>query len=124
MSSEDSSKDSEEPARASRSICEDALEGFRVAEDTFAGLIESNHIEVRDFMILSFVCDQGAMSIDRIKSALGLSTEMTMHCLSRLLTVELVQFNIDVEAGLTSGVVYPTGLGQSVARRIHDAVPA
>ena len=41
-----------------RSICEEALDSFSQSDDSLADLIEDNHIEVRDFMVLSFVCDQ------------------------------------------------------------------
>lgn len=114
--SDDNDKTSTTP-----SICEEALEEYRSAEDTFAGLIESNHIEIRDFMILSFVCDQGMMELDRIRSILGLSGESTLSCVARLRDVELVTISTG-QILETSSVVSPTGLGISIARRIHSRV--
>lgn len=90
-----SDKNKNRPPIGTPSICEEALEGYRSAEDTFAGLIEKNHIEVRDFMVLSFICDQRGMTADRISSALGLSQESTMSCIERLRKTELVSFDID-----------------------------
>jgi hypothetical protein len=119
MTSSDDKKASSDPTP---SICEEALEEYRNAEDTFAGLIESNHIEIRDFMILSFVCDQGAMTVDRIKSVLGLSNESAMSCIARLRDIDLISFDIESATGLISSSITPTGIGRSVASRIHSKV--
>ena len=67
-----------------RSICEEVLEQFSKSDDSLAGLIEANHIEVRDFMILSLICDQGEMGVDQLTSALGLSYETILGCIENL----------------------------------------
>lgn len=102
------------------SICEDVLEEFRNADDTLAGLIEGNHIEVRDFIILSFVCDQGTMTIDLIVSALGLSRESAMSCVERLRNMDFVTFNINEATGKIQDGVSATPYGKTVTQRIHS----
>ncbi len=107
-------------AQLTPSICEDVLEEFRNADDTLANLIESNHIEVRDFIILSFVCDQGEMTIDRIVSALGLSRETAMSCVERLGDMDFVTFEIDEPTQKIKGSVSATAFGRAITQRIHS----
>lgn len=107
--------------RPTTSICEDALEQYRNGDDTLAGLIERNHIEVRDFMILSFVCDQGSMTVDRIESALGLSRESILSCVERLKNIELVIVDVDECSGEISGDISPSMIGKAISQKIHSS---
>ncbi len=109
-----------EAVPSTTSICEDVLEQYRSGDDTLAGLIERNHIEVRDFMILSFVCDQGSMSVDRIKSALGLSRESILSCVERLKNIELVIFEVDESSGKVKGDISPSMIGKAISQKIHS----
>lgn len=77
------------PTEISISICEAALERYSALDDSLAELIRQASIEVRDFMLLSFVCDQGSMSVEQINRALGISPESTRHCVERLIQAQL-----------------------------------
>ena len=100
------------------SICEEALASFSKSDDSLAGVIEQNHIELRDFMILSFICDQNAMSVEQICSALGLSRHTTIDCVGRLMSAGLVDAAIVDEPHASTNRVVPTGAGRTLARRI------
>ena len=106
------------PADLTRSICEEALESFSQSDDSLADLIEDHHIEVRDFMILSFVCDQNEMAIDKLTHALGLSRSTVVGCIERLQTAGLVQYHLAAETVELSDRVVPTPAGRKITRRI------
>lgn len=107
------------PTEISISICEAALERYSALDDSLAELIRQASIEVRDFMLLSFVCDQGSMSVEQINRALGISPESTRHCVDRLIQAQLVYYN-NVEGELDGDrFVSPTATGKQVTRGIH-----
>lgn len=101
-----------------QSICEEALERFRATDDSLAGVLESNHIEVRDFMLLSFVCDQDGLSIQQVMSALGISLHTVSDCVDRLSHAGLAGYR-NLEGGPDrSTVVVPTAQGKTIAKRV------
>jgi len=108
------------PSELTPSICEEALTRFREADDTFAGLIEENHIEVRDFMVLSFICDQNAMSIAQLSGALGLTRLTTIDCVSRLIRANLAKADLTDAPQVSTNRVVPTAAGRELAHRILD----
>ena len=66
------------------SITEETVEEYLKVGDSLAGLIAKNGLQVRDFVLLSFVCDQGSMDIARLVNALGLGRSSTLNCINRL----------------------------------------
>jgi len=108
----------------SRSICEEAINEFTRSDDSLAQLVADAHLDVRDFMTLSLVCDQSTLSIDQLVRALGLSRESVLDCVDRLEHVGLLSRN----AGIThhdgheiSGAgldVSATAQGRKLTRRI------
>ena len=100
------------------SICEEALEGFANSDDSLADLIDANHIELRDFMILSFVCDQNEMVIGQLMRALGLSRTTIISCMERLQTAGLIHYKQAGETAELSDTVAPTATGRTIAQRI------
>ncbi len=106
------------PNDLTRSICEEALESFSQSDDSLADLIEDNHIEVRDFMILSFVCDQNEMAIVQLSRALGLSRSSVAGCAERLQTAGLVLYQQVAESAEASDKVIPTPAGRNITERI------
>lgn len=102
------------------SICEEALERFSRSDDTLAGLIEASNIEVREFMILSFVCDQHNFSVGQIMRALGLSQETAFYCTDRLATAGLVRINAEDQRD-PAAILSPTPAGRIIVRRVLDA---
>ena len=102
------------------SICEEALNRFRQSDDTFAGLIKEHNIEVRDFMILSFICDQNSMSIGQLCSALGLSRSSMIDCVSRLIKAQLAEADLSQDPHVSTNRVAPTESGHTLVHRILD----
>lgn len=105
-----------------RSICEEALIRFSDSDDSLAGMIEQFSIEVRDFMLLSLVCNQEAFDIDQLGRALGLSRKSTGNCISRLSDAGLVKHNGAASATADGAEVRTTVAGRVLARRILDRI--
>lgn len=108
------------PDGLTRSICEEALDRFSHSDDSLAGLIEANNIEVRDFMILSFVCDQNQLAVEQLMRALGLSRESVLDCVERLVQADLVVYRQVATVAEPGNGVSPTSAGRMIARRVLD----
>jgi DNA-binding MarR family transcriptional regulator len=106
------------PLELTRSICEAALESLSESDDSLAGLIEENHIDVRDFMVLSFVCDQNEMAIEQLSGTLGFSRSTVIACVERLQTAGLAGYQIIDDTAESSERVIPTAAGREVTDRI------
>lgn len=104
------------------SICEAALAHFSDSDDSLAGMIERYAIEVRDFMLLSLLCDQESFEFDQLERALGLDRDSIRRCLVRLGNAGLVKHN-GVAAGTPeSDSVRTTVAGRILAQRILDGM--
>ena len=110
------------PEDLTPSIYEAALERFSQSDDSLAGVIEKHHIEVREFMVLSLICDQGELKMDQLRRALGLSNESLSTCLERLANAGLLR--ADVVRGLIDDKhpIRPTPNGRSISRTILDNI--
>jgi DNA-binding MarR family transcriptional regulator len=106
------------PKDLTRSICEEALENFSQSDDSLASLVEENHIEVRDFMILSFVCDQNELTVEQLMRVLGLSRTTIVGCVERLQSAGLIHYGQAGETAESSDQVAPTGAGRTITQRI------
>jgi len=102
------------------SICEEALSRFSRSDDSLAGIIEQHDIDVRDFMLLSLVCDQGELSLEQLTRALGLDTESVAACIERLSNAGLLHVAVDVAALAMHSPVLATSAGQAFTRRVLD----
>jgi len=108
----------------SESICEAVLERYAQSDDSIAQSMEKNHIEVRDFMILSFVSDQNEMRLVQLMQALGLSFATIDHCVERLVSSGLVVYKNAKDRDRLESAICPTGVGRSVCLRIHNQASA
>lgn len=104
---------------ASLSICKAALESYSLADDTLAELIKKASIEVRDFMLLSFVCDQDRLCADQISRAFGFEPDETRSAIERLLNAKLIELDGFGDHGQTVECVRPTTNGRKVTEQIH-----
>ena len=103
------------------SICEAAFEEYTKLDDSLTELIHKNCIEVRDFVILSFVFDQGELSTDQISQILGLSKEKTRFCIERLIDADLIKYkdhNGDDDVNGEHPICL-TDTGKMVTLRVH-----
>jgi len=106
------------PSELTPSICEEALENFSKSDDSLAELIEENHIEVRDFMILSFVCDQNELTVEQLMRVLGLGRRTIITCIERLQAAGLIHYSQAGETAESSDQVSPTAPGRTITERV------
>ena len=69
-------------------------------------------------MLLSFVCDQGSMSIEQISRALGMDLESTQGCVDRLIMALLVHYKRIGGGTGDNYQVSPTSAGLRVCEQI------
>jgi DNA-binding MarR family transcriptional regulator len=110
------------PEDLTPSICEAALGRFSQSDDSLAGVIEQHHIEVREFMVLSLICDQGELEIRQLGRALGLSKNSLSGCIEQLVTAGLLQPGAGANPGDADCLIRPTADGCSLARKILDNI--
>ena len=101
------------------SICEAALSSFSASDDSLAGMIEQYAITVRDFMMLSLLCDQESFDLDQLERAVGLNRDELERSLTRLTNAGLIKHN-----GVAAKVpeIRTTVSGRVLARRILDGI--
>ena len=103
------------------SICEEALARFSESDDSLTGMIERYAIKVRDFMLLSLLCDQESFGVDQLERALGLDRDSIDRCIGRVDEAGLVKHN-GAGNGTDSLVVQTTAAGRILAQRILNGL--
>jgi DNA-binding MarR family transcriptional regulator len=73
-----------------KSIAGQSAAHFIAGDDSLAALLLNNGIKVRDFILLSFLSDQGPMSVIRLSRVVGIEPDSTLNSLQRLSAVNLV----------------------------------
>jgi len=63
---------------------------FIAKDDSLAALLLNHGIKVRDFILLSFLSDQGPMSILRLSRTVGIEPRLALRSLRRLSSANLV----------------------------------
>ena len=111
-------KDERERAGLSTSICEAALNQFGQSDDSLAGVIGEHDISVRDFMLLSLVCDQNCFDIDQLERALGLENDAVTRSVERLSAASLLCPDVDIPETSLDKRVCASEAGKKLARRI------
>lgn len=101
------------------SITKETVEHYLAVGDSLAGLIANQGLRVRDFVLLSFVRDQGPMDIAQLVVVLGLGQSATLSCLDRLEKAGLVQQQTGPHGGDVL-LISPTTLGIEVINRIDE----
>ena len=100
------------------SICAAALERFSQSEDSLAGIIEQHHIAVREFMIVSLICDQEELGLDQLSRALGLSAKTVIDCVERMIDAGMLQLGAGSSLHLEDCRIQSTPAGQLITRKI------
>jgi hypothetical protein len=101
------------------SICEAVYEEYSRVNDSLAEVVHKNNIQVRDFIVLSFVCDQGELSIKQVAHILGIGEAETCACASRLVDAKLIEYRENVDKSDTSAQIRITPIGRNVTLRVH-----
>jgi len=103
----------------SPSICEAVFAEYGKLDDSLAELIRDSHIQVRDFIILSFVCDQGGLSTEQIAQILGTTPTETRACIDRLLDSNMIRYTDGHDKSEGDQPICVTPTGRLVAMRVH-----
>jgi len=100
-----------------------SAEHFVAKDDSLASLLLNRGIHVRDFIVLSFLSDQGPMSTSQLARVVGIEPEKVLLSSKRLSAAGLVlrgQIRPDSETEL---MVALTGRGQDIARKVSEQLP-
>ena len=93
---------------------------FIAKDDSLASLLLDHGIKVRDFILLSFLSDQGPMTILRLARAVGIEPGMTLRSLQRLSAADLVLREPASTDDEFESIARLTVRGDDIARRISD----
>lgn len=89
-------------------------------DPSLASLLLSHGFRVRDFIVLSFLSDQGPMSVTQLSHAVGIGSEILTDGMTRLSDAELIVWNPNSIGNDVDSAVELTTRGQEVAKRIND----
>ena len=110
--------DEGEETRAENSVSGRSAALFFENDPSLAALLSSHGIRVRDFIMLSFLSDQGPMSVEQLSRAVGIEIEVLTTGMNRLSTAGLIsQASNGNDA---DSLVQLTTRGKDVARRIDN----
>jgi len=87
---------------------------------SLAALLVSRGIRVRDFIMLSFLSDQGPMSVTQLSRAVSIEPEILLNSMKRLSAAALIVWDPTSIGNDTDTVVRLTTRGQDVAKRIDE----
>lgn len=93
---------------------------FVTKDDSLSSLLLNHGIQVRDFILLSFLSDQGPMSIIRLSRVVGIEPKMTLSGLRRLSAANLVLREPASTGEKLESVARLTSRGEDIAGRISD----
>ena len=99
---------------------EEALESWRVAGDSMGGLLERHGIEIREFVILSYLCEHADLTVQQIAEGVNLSVTTVDFCMSQLGKARLARQNSNPGIRQT-GQMVATRKGKYVVRRAIGA---
>lgn len=93
---------------------------FITKDDSLASLLLNHGIKVRDFILLSFLSDQGSMSVARLSHIAGIEPENTLKGLKKLSAANLVLREPTAKNDELDSIVKLTSRGEEIAGRITD----
>lgn len=97
-----------------------SAEYFVTKDDSLAQLLLNRGIQVHDFILLSFLSDQGPMSTTQLARVLGIETDRVQRSTKRLSAAGLVIRDPDSPESAAASMVSLTGRGQDIAKRIIE----
>ena len=108
------------PHKKADSISGRSAEHFITKDESLASLLISHGIQVRDFIVLSFLSDQGPMSVARLSRTLGIDPRKIQRGLKRLSAANLVIRESSSNEDKFDSIARLTSRGEDVARRVSD----
>lgn len=89
-------------------------------DDSLAALVVSHGIKVRDFILLSFLSDQGPMSVARLARVVDIDPQSTLRGLKRLSSANLVLRSPAEKSEEFESIARLTSRGEDTAARISN----
>lgn len=102
------------------SISGRSAELFFAKDPTLARMLHEHGIGVRDFILASFLYDQGAMDVSQLVRTLGLETEDVMRSITRLFAAGLLAPDPVATDRPADTAVQLTAQGADLAARINS----
>jgi DNA-binding MarR family transcriptional regulator len=93
---------------------------FISKDDSLASLLLNHGIKVRDFILLSFLSDQGSMSVARLGRVAGIELKQTLRGLKRLSAANLVIREPTARDDEMASIARLTARGEEIAGRITE----
>lgn len=100
------------------SICEAAFDEYSKHDDSLARMIFQNQIDVRHFIILSFVCDQEKLCTVQIAKILGIPRVATERSINHLIGANMIEY-VDDDDSESHRALQLTPAGHLVVMRVH-----
>ena len=104
------------------SIAGQSAAHFIAMDDSLASLLLNHGIRVRDFILLSFLSDQGPMSISRLSRVVGIEPDRTLNSLKRLSAVNLVFREPASREAKYESVARLTSRGEDIAAKVSSQI--
>jgi len=89
-------------------------------DPSLASLLVSHGISVRDFIMLSFLSDQGPMSITKLSGAMSTAPDALISGVKRLSAAGLLVRGPEAMSNYADSIVKLTTRGQHIAKRVDD----
>ena len=100
------------------SIAGQSAKHYIAMDDSLAALLLNHGIKVRDFILLSFLSDQGPMTVSRLSRAVGIDPNVALRSLRRLSSAKLVLRDPAAKADKYEAVTRLTMRGEEIAQKI------
>lgn len=110
------------PKNKGNSISGMSAELFLSNDDSLAALVVSHGIKVRDFILLSFLSDQGPMSVSRLARVVSIDPQSTLRGLKRLSAANLVLRSPAEKSAELESIARLTSRGEETAARISNQI--
>lgn len=110
------------PKNKGNSISGMSAELFLSNDDSLSALVVSHGIKVRDFILLSFLSDQGPMSVSRLARVVGIDPQSTLRGLKRLSAANLVLRSPAEKSAELESIARLTSRGEETAARISNQI--
>lgn len=102
------------------SIAEQSASLFVTQDDSLAALLVKHDIKVRDFVLISYLHDQGSMRIVDLSRAVGIEPGYVTQSLMRLAAAGLVLRDPPVAGNKYHELANLTSRGQSMVSRMNS----
>jgi len=109
-----------DPHKKADSISGRSAEHFISNDESLASLLISHGIQVRDFIVLSFLSDQGPMSVARLSRTLGIEPRKILRGVERLSAANLLIREPSSNEDKFESIAKLTSRGEDVAKRVSD----